>query len=104
MFEKKAENQSGETWKAVVRGFLDSLAKNFAGNFLANMRERFEEAMLNCKRSMFMGALMIVAIVFFLVGIAMILDQVVGYYRGSGYLIIAVVMMLIVLIIKAIKK
>ncbi len=104
MFEKKEEKTSGETWKAMVRGFLDSFVKNFAGNFLTNIKARIEEGIENLKRNLFAGALAIVGIVFLLVGAALVLDQIIGFYRGLGYLIMGALLMLIVLIIKAIKK
>lgn len=102
--EKKNEKPSGENWRVMIKGFLDSFAKNFAGSFLGNLKERIEEGVAQLKRNLVAAILFVLALVFLLVGVAMVLDQLIGYYRGFGYLIVGGVILFIGLIIKAIKK
>ena len=102
--EKKEHEDSQENWKAMVKGFLESFAKNFAGSFMGNLRERIEEGVNKFKRNMAAAVLFVLALIFLLVGVAMVLDQVIGYYKGLGYLIVGGAILFIGLIIKAIKK
>ncbi len=97
---KKSDDKSFT--KEHLVAFAKEFADKFTGSFLSDFVERIKDGihdkidyfMFRLRQTLVVSALLLVGIIFFLVGLAKVLDSLVGFY-GGGYLLLGIFFLLL---------
>ena len=99
----KKNNSSDFNLKDFFVTFIEDFIKKIGGEIMENIREKAQEIAKEIKRKTASLFFLILGFIFFLVGIAMLLESVLPS-RGSGYIIIGFVIFFAGFLISLNKK
>lgn len=106
MRKQKEDNKDSESanfeWFEKVENIVGSFIRGLAGGFAERINQRLHEFYSKLQKNIAGSILIMVGFVFSLIGIAIFINDLIGFSRGLGYSIVGIGSLLIGLII--IKK
>jgi len=84
--------------------FLGGFAQKISLNLILNAKKQVDEIILQFKKGLIAGSLVVFGLFFIFNGLAIYLDSVIGVFSGSGYLTIGLAGVLMAFLVILFKK
>lgn len=96
---KTIDKEEKSDWKETALGMIKTFFENFFVQLTGHLKQKAEMFIIKLKNSLISLVLVLLGLIFFAIGVAVMLDYLIGV-PGLGYLIIGMLMLMFGIIVK----